>query len=76
MQHPWFTGVDWNAIYEKKIEPPFTPKLKAEWDTKYVAPEFTELVPVDSAKEKTEVASASSQSNWEGFSYVGNSVAN
>ena len=69
--------MDWDAIYEKKIEPPFTPKLKAEWDTKYVAPEFTELVRVDSAKEKTELTgSSSSQSNWEGFSYVGNTGSN
>lgn len=27
MRHPWFAGVDWEMILQKKIKPPFKPKL-------------------------------------------------
>ena len=31
--HPFFNGLDWNNI--RKIKPPFIPKIKYEYDTKY-----------------------------------------
>ena len=31
--HPFFKGLDWNNI--RKIKPPFIPKIKYEYDTKY-----------------------------------------
>ena len=32
-KHPFFNGLDWNNI--RKIKPPFIPKIKYEYDTKY-----------------------------------------
>ena len=37
MAHPFFKNIDWNAIYNKKIKPPFTPKFNTEADiVKYI----------------------------------------
>ena len=46
--HPFFASIDWESILEKKIKPPFTPKLRSETDTRYIDPEFTSLAPTDS----------------------------
>ena len=46
--HIFFSSINWESILEKKIKPPFTPKLKNETDTKYIDPEFTSLAPTDS----------------------------
>ena len=39
-RHPFFKEIDWNAILDKRIKPPFIPKLKNPFDTKYVDNEF------------------------------------
>ena len=46
--HPFFSSIDWNAILNKKIKPPFTPKIRSETDTRYIDPDFTNCTPVDS----------------------------
>ena len=46
--HPFFSGIDWDAILNMKIRPPFTPKLRTETDTRYIDPDFTNCTPVDS----------------------------
>jgi Serine/threonine protein kinase len=30
--HPWFDGVDWDAILRKEVQAPFTPIIKNETD--------------------------------------------
>jgi hypothetical protein len=46
--HPFFQSIDWEAIYNKKIKPPFIPKIKSEIDTRYIDSEFTNCTPTDS----------------------------
>jgi len=29
-KHPWFSDLDWDLLYQKKIEPPFKPKVSGE----------------------------------------------
>ena len=41
-------SINWESILEKKIKPPFTPKLKSETDTRYIDPEFTSNTAMDS----------------------------
>jgi serine/threonine protein kinase len=41
--HPFFSSIDWDSILNKKIKPPFTPKLKSPDDTKYIDKDFTSL---------------------------------
>jgi len=45
---PFFASINWDSILEKKIKPPFTPKLRSETDTRYIDPEFTSCPPTDS----------------------------
>ena len=45
MKHAWFDGVDWAVIMQKKIKPPFKPKLKSEEDVKYIDKTFTDQTP-------------------------------
>jgi hypothetical protein len=46
--HPFFQNIDWDAIYKKKIKPPFIPKITSEVDTRYIDTEFTSCTPTDS----------------------------
>lgn len=36
--HPFFKSIDWEAIYNKKIRPPFIPNVKSDLDHKYIDP--------------------------------------
>ena len=31
--HPWFHGVDWDALLKREVVPPIRPKVKADNDT-------------------------------------------
>jgi serine/threonine protein kinase len=46
--HPFLIDIDWQAIYNKNIKPPFVPKISSDYDTKYIDPEFTNINPRDS----------------------------
>ncbi|KAG5831146.1 hypothetical protein ANANG_G00300730 [Anguilla anguilla] len=41
MRHSFFTGIDWQDIYDKKLIPPFKPQVSSETDTRYFDEEFT-----------------------------------
>lgn len=32
-QHPWFKGVDWTAMFQRRVRPPFVPAFRAPNDT-------------------------------------------
>eukprot|EP00163_Fabomonas_tropica_P010338 TRINITY_DN2044_c1_g1_i2.p1 TRINITY_DN2044_c1_g1~~TRINITY_DN2044_c1_g1_i2.p1 ORF type:complete len:272 (-),score=64.33 TRINITY_DN2044_c1_g1_i2:108-923(-) len=32
--HPWFSGLKWDAIFNKQIKPPLNPKVKGDQDTR------------------------------------------
>lgn len=66
--HPWFESIDWENLLEKKIKPPFIPKLSSETDTKYIDEEFTKLAADDSAREAS-LLEGSKKGLWEGFTY-------
>lgn len=63
--HPFFKGMKWNDLYNKKIKPPFIPRLKNETDTKYIDTLFTLATPKDTPSEGTEKVDA----DFNGFSY-------
>jgi protein-serine/threonine kinase len=33
--HEWFKGINWDDVKEKKIDPPFMPRLTGDYDLKY-----------------------------------------
>jgi serum/glucocorticoid-regulated kinase 2 len=39
--HPFFSEVDWVAIYNKTVEPPFVPQLSGDLDTHNFEDQFT-----------------------------------
>ncbi|KAF9937793.1 Serine/threonine kinase [Mortierella alpina] len=67
-RHPFFKGVNWQDILDKKIPPPFFPKVRGPTDTSNFDVEFTREIPV-----LTPVHShltVNDQANFQGFSYV------
>ena len=69
MAHPWFTCINWNAIYEKKQQAPYKPQLDNEYCTKHFPQEFTQmkLTPQD-------VQSLKDNSKWADFTYEDDSI--
>ena len=67
MYHPWFKIVDWDALVDYKIVPPFKPRLSGLEDTKYIDDEFLVMEPQDSATGKTVLEGQDHK--WEGFTY-------
>jgi len=61
---PFFSGIDWAAVYAKQIAPPFTPSGSAD-STKYVDKEF-----LDMAVGNSEVAGGRDVAHFEGFTYA------
>lgn len=41
MEHPFFQGIDWKALEEKRIPPPWRPSLSGETDTTYFSHKYT-----------------------------------
>ncbi|KAI5291029.1 hypothetical protein KEM54_006622 [Ascosphaera aggregata] len=79
MAHPFFNDIDWEALEQKNVPPPFKPKLTSEMDTSYFDPEFTTAM--DQAKSLNARAamgampastplSPGMQANFKGFTFV------
>ena len=39
--HPWFEGINWEAVQSCKYKPPFVPILKSDQDTTYFSAAIT-----------------------------------
>ena len=37
-EHPWFSNVNWSALINKEIKPPFVPLIKSEMDITHFDP--------------------------------------
>jgi len=79
MAHPFFRGINWSDIYERKVDPPFVPRITSETDTSNFDSEFTSeipvLTPVHSGRRKettrlTLVLTQTMQEQFRGFSYM------
>lgn len=35
--HPWFNGVDWDLLAERKVKPPFVPTLGSDDDDSFIS---------------------------------------
>lgn len=70
-KHPFFKNIDWDAILNKKIRPPFIPRIQSDSDTKYIDSEFTNLNPVDSYNPNDLL---DGDTKYDGFSYGGDKL--
>ncbi|ORX82508.1 kinase-like protein [Anaeromyces robustus] len=67
--HPFFGGIDWVKLYNKKYQPPFKPSVSSATDTSNFDEEFTSEVPLDSVSNEGNYLSATVQQQFEGFTY-------
>ncbi|KAI7853524.1 kinase-like domain-containing protein [Circinella umbellata] len=66
--HPFFSGVDWKGLLDKRISPPFIPTIKGPLDTSNFDEEFTQETPQITPIHST--ITPASQQEFEGFSYT------
>ena len=73
--HPFFEGVDWDLAMEKKIKPPFIPKLKNDTDLRYFDILFTDE-PIGGPKRKNTNRDRDREpsNEYNGFTYMAESV--
>uniref|UniRef100_A0A3B4DY10 Protein kinase C n=1 Tax=Pygocentrus nattereri TaxID=42514 RepID=A0A3B4DY10_PYGNA len=68
--HPFFKEIDWVLLEQKKIKPPFKPRIKTKRDVNNFDQDFTReepvLTPVDEA-----IIKQINQDEFKGFSYFG-----
>lgn len=50
-EHPFFFGIDWNALLRRRVEAPYRPALRAATDTTHFDNLFTREAPLDSVAE-------------------------
>lgn len=46
MNQPFFRNINWDDVYNKRIQPPFLPQIKSATDTSNFDSEFTSVTPV------------------------------
>ena len=68
--HPFFATINWESIINKNIKPPFNPKIRNEYDTRYFDPDFTE----DTSKDSYNAGDSLNENEnpYVGFSYDAN----
>lgn len=86
--HPFFADMDWAALANKTIVPPFKPQLKSVLDTSNFDPEFTNALETSSSLNARAAALTSGampdstplspgmQANFKGFTFVDESTMN
>lgn len=72
--HPWFAGMDWDLLLQKKIPPPFVPKTTGDRDTGNVDDEFLNEMPEETPAEMNALlAIHNSDALFDNFSFVNES---
>jgi len=64
--HPFLAGIDWTAVYQRRVTPPFQPNVSAQTDVKYFDKEFVDLPAVNSEVNERNLADVN---HFEGFTY-------
>jgi len=71
--HKFFKDINWQDVWDRKLEPPFVPKLKNEQDLKYFDSSFTDES-VGSLLGKNSLKERGFSNEYNGFSYLAPSV--
>ena len=76
--HPFFEGVDWDMAWDKKLTPPFVPKLKSDTDLRYFDNMFTDE-PINGPKKRNLIRERDRErepsNEYKGFTYMAESVS-
>ncbi|MBN3320307.1 KPCE kinase, partial [Atractosteus spatula] len=69
-QHPFFKEIDWVMLEQRKIKPPFKPRIKTKRDVNNFDQDFTREEPVLTPVEDA-IIKQINQEEFKGFSYFG-----
>lgn len=72
-RHRFFTGLNWDDVLAKKLEPPFKPSLANAEDVSQFDTKFTQQTPIDSPVENSDLCKSVNEI-FHGFTYVAPSV--
>ncbi|KAH3743681.1 serine/threonine kinase [Pelomyxa schiedti] len=68
--HPWFATMDWEALYNRRVTPPWIPPLKdTTSDMSQIDENFTAQPPTESQDDRPNILQ-SDQEKFTGFSYT------
>jgi len=67
--HPFFKDLDWQALYNKRIKPPFIPPVSGPEDVNNIDDVFVNEAPSISPSDPTAI-DVTDQENFEGFTFV------
>eukprot|EP00475_Leptophrys_vorax_P042043 TRINITY_DN7935_c0_g1_i1.p1 TRINITY_DN7935_c0_g1~~TRINITY_DN7935_c0_g1_i1.p1 ORF type:complete len:534 (+),score=138.56 TRINITY_DN7935_c0_g1_i1:37-1638(+) len=69
-KHVFFNGLDWEGILQKKVQPPFRPKIDASDETSAFDKEFTNQPVDDTPGSDKLIRSGKEEWVFDGFTYV------
>ncbi|XP_069351390.1 protein kinase C epsilon type [Eulemur rufifrons] len=69
-QHPFFKEIDWVLLEQRKIKPPFKPRIKTKRDVNNFDQDFTREEPVLTLVDEA-IVKQINQEEFKGFSYFG-----
>ncbi|KAK2824643.1 hypothetical protein Q5P01_021818 [Channa striata] len=72
--HPFFREIDWMLLEQRKVRPPFKPRIKTKRDVNNFDQDFTREEPVLTPVEDS-IIKQINQDEFKGFSYFGDETA-
>ncbi|XP_063493867.1 serine/threonine-protein kinase N2-like [Symphalangus syndactylus] len=69
-KHPFFRLIDWRALMDKKVKPPFIPAIKGREDVSHFSDEFTSKAPILTPPQEPRILSEEEQEMFRDFDYT------
>ncbi|XP_063113174.1 serine/threonine-protein kinase N2 isoform X6 [Cavia porcellus] len=69
-KHPFFRLIDWSALMDKKVKPPFVPTIRGREDVSNFDDEFTSEAPILTPPREPRVLSEEEQEMFRDFDYI------
>lgn len=77
-EHPYFQTIDWDALYHKRLRPPFLPNVADEMDLRNIDSSFTRIpaavTPTPAEARILASATEEGKENFQGFTFTTNNV--
>ncbi|XP_055099983.2 serine/threonine-protein kinase N2-like isoform X1 [Symphalangus syndactylus] len=69
-KHPFFCLIDWSALMDKKVKPPFIPTIRGREDVSHFGDEFTSEAPILTPPRERRILSEEEQEMFRDFDYT------
>ncbi|XP_023580101.1 LOW QUALITY PROTEIN: serine/threonine-protein kinase N2 [Octodon degus] len=69
-KHPFFRLIDWSALMDKKLKPPFVPTIRGREDVSNFDDEFTSEAPILTPPREPRILSEEEQEMFRDFDYI------